>query len=602
MGLADDTAAAQRGAFADRLSLSKVDRLTLAVGGITVLALVARLAFLGKRIAHWDEARVAYWIFDYWQTGAFEYRPIIHGPFYHHINATLFELFGPSDTMMRLAVAIIGGLLPLSALLLRDRLRDSEVVALAFFLGANSLLLYYSRFMRGDPLVASFMFVAFALFVRAGDTGRRGYFFAGIASMALGFTAKENALIYVVTWIGAVGLLLDHRLFLARGTDTAWPDLLIEYLWASWRFLRSWLLAIVIGVVEFFAIIVFFYAPRNPDGNQPGFREAFSDPTVLPAVIEEATVGSWQKFYSLWVQGGHQDHAYIPFFGDLLQTLWYGGLAICLVSILGFIVDRYSRGEPRDVVSFAFYWGFVSVLGYPLVTDIKAPWAGMHVVTPLAIPAAVGVALIYRWGREAYDDTDYVSVGLAALLLLLIGGQVVGASTQNVYLNPQSDDNKIIQYAQPADDVRPTLAEMETLASDNPGTDVLLHGEFYVDGDSTATRHPPCAKWFNALPLPWYFKIYDVNVDCAKDNAQLNEKLKTEPPMVITRQSNAATVREQLPDYQATTYRMRTFGTDTTFFVHPEYATGTGGNTDFEENSNPGPGPGPVDDGGPGAN
>jgi uncharacterized protein (TIGR03663 family) len=217
-----DGDAAGLGAVSDLLDRYGLDWVRLAVVDVAILALVLRVFELGGRVAHWDEARVGFWILEYMQTGNFQYRPIIHGPFYHHINRLVFEVFGVSDFNMRLVVAIAGGLFPLTALLFRERLRDSEVVALAVFLAVNPVLLYYSRFMRGDPLVAMFMFTAFALFVRLADTGDRDYLYGGVAFVALGFTVKENALIYVVTWLGATALLVDHRLFRASDRDQPW--------------------------------------------------------------------------------------------------------------------------------------------------------------------------------------------------------------------------------------------------------------------------------------------------------------------------------------------------------------------------------------------
>ncbi|HET7324890.1 MAG TPA: flippase activity-associated protein Agl23, partial [Halococcus sp.] len=384
-------------------------RVTLAVVAIALFGLLARLAFLGERIAHWDEARVAYWILHYADTGTFEYQPIIHGPFLQQVNRVVFEVLGANDFTMRLVVALLGAALPLCALLFRNRLRGVETVALALFLAANPVLLYYSRFMRSDLPLAVFMLFALGFFVRALDTRRSWYVHAGVLSLALGFTTKENVLLYLVTWLGALALLADHRLFLERGIPERWRDTLSGI---SLRIqsvlrvhsertltqdggqmrsqLRRFVPHTVFAIFEFFAIIVFFYAPRT-NGETPGFNTLLSEPATFPAVVSEATLGSWNAFYSLWVEGGHQDHAYLPFLGDFLGTLAAGAGALVVLAFVGFLADRYSGEHSRDLVAFCFYWGFVSVLGYPIITDIKAPWVTIHAIVPLAIPAAVGV-------------------------------------------------------------------------------------------------------------------------------------------------------------------------------------------------------------------
>jgi uncharacterized protein (TIGR03663 family) len=201
------------------------DRTLAAILSIAALSLLARLIFLDNRIAHWDEGRVGFDILRYIATGTWEYRPIVHGPFLPQVNKHVFAVLGPTDFSSPLIVAIVGGLLPLSIWLYRDYLGDRELIAGALFLAADPILLYYARFMRNDVLVATFAFVGLGLYVRFRDTARTRYLYAGTAAWALAFTAKEDALLYPVAILGALVLLLDHRLFRAREDDPAWSAL-----------------------------------------------------------------------------------------------------------------------------------------------------------------------------------------------------------------------------------------------------------------------------------------------------------------------------------------------------------------------------------------
>jgi uncharacterized protein (TIGR03663 family) len=462
--------------------------------------------------------------------------------------------------------------------------------------------------MRGDPIVAFFMFGAVVAFVRLLDFRRPRYLFLGVAAVALAFTAKENALIYPVTWAGAAVLLLDHRLFLAREGERAWTailkDRVVGFVYGVW----DWLHWILLAVVEFFAIIVFFYAPRDGDPNDVGLYNALGqgDLGMLVTAVDRAVVGSWKEFYGLWVDGGMSDHAYIPYLGDLAETLGYGALALVVFAVIGFVVDRYSGDRPRDIVAFSFYCGFVSVLGYPIVTDIQAPWAAIHAVVPLAIPAAVGLGLILRWGRESLAADDPVGMGAAAVVVIVAVSFVVGMGVYSVYLAPQAqeDENALVQYAQPGDDVRPALDSMEMAAAANEGTDVLFYGDFFVSGGTNATTDfvydgyprdselvpreqrgitlaPACADWFNSLPLPWYLNRSGADVSCAESETELGDAAESEPPVVIVRAHDEddeenrvdeeAQAREQFPEYWSATYELRTYGTETVFFVHPDY-------------------------------
>lgn len=551
-------------------SLRRGRRVTVAVLAIVLLGLVARLAFLGERIAHWDEARVSYWILNYADTGFFEYQPIIHGPFLQQVNRPVFEFVGPNDFTMRLVVALLGAALPLAALLLRDRFRPAETVALAFFLAADPILLYYSRFMRSDLPLAMFMLFALGFFVRALDTRRPWYAHLGVISLALAFTTKENVLIYLVTWAGALVLLADHRLFRDRGLRAGWRTTVRERVGWGRRHVRTWAPHLLVAVVEFFVIIVYFYAPRAGTTEGPGLDTVLAEPTTLLGVVEEATVGSWQEFVALWVGGGHQDHAYLPFLGDYLETLAIGSGALVALAVVGFLVDRYAGDRPRDLVAFCFYWGAVSVLGYPIITDIQAPWATIHAVVPLAIPAAVGAGALYRWGRGSLATDDRVSVGAVALVFLLVIGQVGVVAAEDVYLDPQSESNDLVQYAQPADDLRPTIQDMATVSAANRGTDVLLYGDFLVANDS-GSREPTCSDWFNLLPLPWYMDAKDMDVSCAQDVSTFEEKTNgTAPPVVIGLTSDREFLAAHLEGYDERAYVMRTQDTaqtNTTFFI-----------------------------------
>ncbi|MFB6146732.1 MAG: flippase activity-associated protein Agl23 [Halobacteriaceae archaeon] len=532
-----------------------------AVAAVTVLALLARLYELGWRIAHQDEARVADWILHFVETGVWEYRPIIHGPFLPHVNRVVFLTLGASDFTMRLVVAVVGGLLPLSAWLLRDRLSDGAVVALALLLAGNPLLLYFSRFMRNDLLLAAFAFASFAFLVRAIDTRRARHLFAATGLLALGFTAKENALLYPACWIGAGALLLDHRLTLAvvRGDAplSALPDWVARPLdWAR-RLLAAVTAAdtartralladaarpAAVGAglfVEFLGIIVFFYAPRSPGYPGVGLWDAVADPTKFPTVIEAATLGAWAKFVETWGGSMQGDATYLSKFQELTGVLLAAGLAVTALSVVGFVVDRYAGDRPNDVVAAGFYWGAASVLGYPLAVDNPFPWEPVHMVIPLTIPAAAALAMIYREGRDALAQEDFTGAALTAIILLLVAWQVGSVAVSTSYANPQSPDNPMVQYAQPSGKMHPELAAIREIAhAKDAGTDVTFYGEIF-DRPPDATWEPtgtPPEGWFARLPLPWYLHRYGAAVSSTTDADAL---VQNPPPVIIALRAGA---------------------------------------------------------------
>ncbi|MFB6192057.1 MAG: flippase activity-associated protein Agl23 [Haloarculaceae archaeon] len=558
------------------------DRTVQAVLLLAVLGALLRLPLLGRRIAHFDEGRVNYWTLHFLETGEFHYRYIIHGPFVQHVDRVLFAVLGPTDFAARLPIAVVGSLLPLAALLFRERLRDVEVAALAGFLALNPLLLYYSRFMRSTLLVAGFSFVAFGLFVRAIDTGRRRYAYAGAFAWALAFAAKENALVYLLCWLGASALLLDHWLF-RPGTTTSGFDRL-----RGWyrgvadrpddriRPIPEAALLVSTSLLVVGAVTLFFYAPRSPDGGVGLWSTVFA-PWTLPELVD-ATVADITTGLDYWFgRPGETENLASTYRTRLGKFVGVGteyAAALAAFAVAGTVLERYVADRPRLIVMFAAYWGFVSVLGYPLGTDIWAAWIIVNAVVPLAIPAAVGLGVLLRTGRDAYVENDTVSVAAAGLILLVIVGQAGVAAATGVYTNTTSADNRLVQFAQPSQEMRPSVDEMAAVAAANDGTDALVYGEPFVDGD-TDGRAPPCVKWFEMLPYPWYLEAHDVQVTCAMNESQLPDR---PPPVIIVQKEDYAgevvvprSALEYVPEsYEQRTFQLRTTAKQVAVFVDPE--------------------------------
>jgi len=720
------------------------ERVLAAILAVTAAGLVARLFALGHRVAQWDEGRVAYWTLRYEATGLWHYRPIVHGPFLFHVDARVFSLFGANDFTLRLVVAIVGGLLPLAAWLFRERLRDSETVALSLLLAFNPFLLYYSRFFRNDVLVATFMLLGVGLFVRAVDAGDHRYLYAAVAVVALGFTTKENALVYPLCWFGAGVLLLDHRLLRVvprwrdgsptdesrdvaspprvdggdprdsgqgRGDGTAsdrfegvgdlvdyavdrggemagyydWRAALVvlafnplvlsavlgpvasslpgpfaasgsgivstplavawfvataglalvlalplddptrAYLGAAayygvafWLFLArpsgavtvlwfwlTWAFGAVLLVdvaafgregrtnarlppiagayLLFVGILVLFYAPRGGATDAPGLWAAVGNPAGFPITAEEALAGSWEAFMGTWGRGQHQRHAYVPFLVDYVERMSAGAIVTSIFAVVGFVADRYGPDGPRDLVALGFYWGVASLFGYPVITDIKAPWATVHTIVPLAIPAAVGLGVLYRWGREAVTDRRTLEATLAVVIAVLVVGWTAGVAYDVNY--PASDaerNDAFAHWTQPGNDLRWTLERIERVAAENEdGPDVLFYGSrkphnrdeqlFYVPDESRTLQPPAPSGWFDRLPLPWYLERYDASVTSSPPDAPPSEALNDPPPVVIAYAWDADEVKPHLGGYVAFRHRFKLWGEDVVVFIHASY-------------------------------
>jgi len=575
------------------------ERVTLAVGAVAVFALALRFWTLGHRPAHWDEARVAYWALRYEETGAMAYRHIIHGPFIQHAARPLFALFGASDFTARVPVAVIGGLAPLAALLYREHLRDAETITLALLLATNSIVLYYGRYYRSDVLVATFMLTAFGMLVRYYDTGRYRYVFGATAFLAFGVASKENAVLYALTWLGAATLVVDTSLYRPRSGESglAVCRRKLGVVRASvssdgsidGRALGRWLgvrVGVTAGAAALFgALWLYFFAARGdaiavrpiPDYVTVTFWEGITNPLQLPTLVVE-TAEYWSSEYFSWLgtAGGSEDRFlggitgnFAEFAPDYWRLLGTYALPSVTFAVLGFVYERYVAVTSRNLVQFFGYAGFVSMLAYPGALDIFGPWNATHAAVPLMIPAAAGLGALYYWGRDAFAAADYASAGLTALVLLLVVGNVAVTSVGGVYLNDRSGENMLVQYGQPADDMRPALDRLHETAAANEGTDVLLYGEFFVAEDPSEQFLPTCmgdSGWFDGLPVPWYLEASDAEVVCARNESDLPEG--DLPPVVITREGSVGEIQNRLASPEKYTYRIRTSGSETAFLYN----------------------------------
>ncbi|WP_435360764.1 flippase activity-associated protein Agl23 [Haloarchaeobius sp. DFWS5] len=657
----------------------------VAVVALTLVGLGARLLWLGQRTAHWGEGRLNYAVLRYAETGVWEYRPVLHGPLIAHANELLFSTLGPSDATARLFVAVVGGLLPLSAWLFREHLRKTEVVALAGLLTASPLLVYYSRFARSDVLVATFMFVTLGCLVRLWDTRKPRYLYAASVTGALGVASKENAVLYVLAWAGAGLLLLDHRLLWRRaaydpvrdrlapvpdwlrervdesvllfavlnplvvfglaggisrleaaivlavallGALWAVPDMGEQYqatatigalaatgtLFADWsvvllytaawlvagvfvlgvlldgtRFdgsVRNWRVPSVLATGLFLVVITLLYAPRGDEG----LFAALTTPSLLPGVVDAALFQSWDDATALWY-GKAQDQSLLDFGRYFVKRFVLAVPAIAAFGILGALADRYGHDGPRDLVSLASYWGLASLLAYPIVVAVKAPWSLTHVAVPLAIPAAVGVALVWRWVREAVADRQFVTASLAVMVLLFGAGLTAGMAVETSYLHPAGQSNALVQPGQPGSDLHPVADRIEAAAAANQdGPDVLYYGEFFLVENESAGQQLPVTNdgefqdgawtvvsenvnWYHRLPLPWYTALADAETTSARNASQFAAAMESNPPVVVTRAIHADSVSKRLGSaYDRYPIDLTVRGTSTVVFVNESVA------------------------------
>lgn len=535
------------------------DRVVDAVAVLTVLALLLRLVGLGSRPFHWDEARVGYWTLRYAATGLFEYRPVAGGPLLYVVGRRLFGLLGASDAVARLPVALVGGLLPAAALLFRDALDDLETGLLAAGLAVAPPLVYYSRFLRGDVLLAGFALAAVGCALRLRATDDPRYLYAGAVLVALAVASSGFVAALVLTWGAAALLTFDHLRVAGASAADVRRRLADQTAWVRDRatpLARAVLLALGVHVLA--------YAPRGFPGASLG------DPTTWSSVVSAATVGSLRAFWGVRVlDRRYHDHELLPYLLDHGELLVATALPVVALGVVGFLVDRYDPDGPRVGVAFPAYWAGVGLFVVPVASEVSAPWTLVHTVTPMLVPAAVGAAVLLRYGRRAYRRDDAAEVAAAALLLVAVGvhGGVVLAG--EVY-GPSTHGNDLAQFGQPGDDLGPAVAAMERAVDDDGGVDVLWVGaRFHASGQERFDAPPVPAGSQSAfaarLPLLWYVERAGATTDSV---ARVEDLPDDPPPVVIGERVDRRVLADRLPGYEA--YEVNTGLADRTVVVFVE--------------------------------
>jgi uncharacterized protein (TIGR03663 family) len=352
--------------------------------------------------------------------------------------------------------------------------------------------------------------------------------------VALAFAAKENAIVYVLCWLGAGALLVDAALFRPRDADSGWQRLRegARDRWNRYVTTPGGRRRIGVGAghlvgaaFAFVLVFVFFHAPRGGDA---GLWTGNLGATL------ETTVSDVQTGYEYWF--GHGEEKSIAEYRDTLEqfvgtTLRYAA-PLFLLAIAGFLLDRYDATDRGGLVAFCGLWGFASVVGYPLGTDIWGAWIVVNALVPLSVPAAVALARIVEAGRDAIATDDRLGAGVAVVVLLLAVGQVAVVGVPAVYGEPTSPDNGLVQFAQPQQEMRPAIDATVTAAAANAdGPDALFYGgEAFVDMDDSDLHTPACLDWFNTLPWGWYLEADDVEVTCARSSGGLPAST---PPVVV---------------------------------------------------------------------
>lgn len=547
------------------------DRLTLVVGTIAILALALRFVDLGVRVAHWQEARLGWWIDVYARTGTYPGRPALGGSLLQILGRVTTDVLGTSDLAIRAPVALVGGLLPLGALAFRRRLDDLEVALVAGLLAVAPLLVYYTRFASVDALAAGLAVATVAVVVALRDRPRAELVLAAVLAGVLTVAAAPTAAIghlvaLVLAWALTLVAIPPSR-FAAGAEPTGeesdigvpdepspFPLALVD----AWR--EGWTIAVPVGLL----LLLLLLDPGLPEG----VLANLTDPGALVGVVLGPVV-ALVGYLELVVAEVFAAPGTVGAGVDLLATLVFAAPVVTGLAVVGGLAERWTDRPARPVVVLALAWGALGVPLHLVVSGAGTPWVATHVVVALVVPAAVGAAATVRWTRSALADGDPLTGATGLLTLVLVVGVLGAALVSGVYLSPTDPAAGPVQYGQPSQDLRGPLSTLDARARFDARADLVLYGPHFVDAARLGLQ-PRCARWYNALPLPWYAAVSDADVDCASSAQELRTLLGRDPTLVVGREDDLAPIAPGLTNYTATTIRFRAWNANTTVLVRDE--------------------------------
>ena len=167
-----------------------------------IIAIVTRFYALGDRVMSHDESLHTQFSFQFYNGEGFNHTPLMHGPFLFHITALSYWLFGDNDMTARIPVAIFGVLLVIIPYFLRNWIGRVGGLFASFIFLISPFIVYYSRYIRHDIYVIIFALIVFIGSWYYFHQQKDKYLWWFAAGLALMFSTKEVAFIYVAIFGG----------------------------------------------------------------------------------------------------------------------------------------------------------------------------------------------------------------------------------------------------------------------------------------------------------------------------------------------------------------------------------------------------------------
>ncbi|HET9869976.1 MAG TPA: flippase activity-associated protein Agl23, partial [bacterium] len=189
---------------------------TWAYAALLLLTVFTRFDHLGAKPHHHDESMHAFYSFQLFQDGDYEYNPMMHGPFQFHGNAFMYYLFGVSDATSRYLAATFGVLTVVLAMMLGPFIGRTGAFLATLLIVASPSFMYFDRFCREDAYMAGATFAMVVFLFRYLRSRKPLDFWLAAVGFTVAFCTKES----IFLTLAVVGTYLFIRLL-------PWFDVLV---------------------------------------------------------------------------------------------------------------------------------------------------------------------------------------------------------------------------------------------------------------------------------------------------------------------------------------------------------------------------------------
>ena len=284
---------------------------------VVTVGLMLRWYDLGLRPPHHDEAiyyMFARYYFDNPTQMYYKYAPAWHGPLLFNLYRWVLGTFGTGLIAARIPMTLIGSAFIVTPLYFRHLLSKRAIFILTTAYCLSPTLIFWSRFLRHDPLVYCGMFL-----VLYGALAIRRQYAALLVStgLAIQFCTKENVYVSVAIMLG---YLVFENIFeyCFLQTRTSLLRKIALYLKKYWK--QS-----LIALLWFICIYVYLYTAgfRHLAGEGTTFFEQYFG--ALYDAVYRKSIGYWMEHHTIErIKGPFLYQFFILCFYELPFVLAYG--------------------------------------------------------------------------------------------------------------------------------------------------------------------------------------------------------------------------------------------------------------------------------------